>query len=56
MTEKTTTYATAPNGLSGMLWFAGWMFTIGYLKLSFWKGVLGLVVWPYFLGSSFATG
>lgn len=36
---------------SGGLWFAGWLFTIGYLQLSFWKGVLALVVWPYYLGT-----
>jgi hypothetical protein len=34
------------------LWFIGWLFTIGFAHLSFWKGVLALIVWPYFLGSS----
>ena len=34
----------------GTLWFGGWMFTIGFAHLSFWKGVLALIVWPYFLG------
>jgi len=44
------------NTLSlGGLWFAGWLFTIGYLKLDFWLGLLGLVVWPYFMGSHFAA-
>ncbi len=38
----------------GMLWFAGWLFSIGYLHLDFWHGLLGIVVWPYFLGASFA--
>jgi hypothetical protein len=38
----------------GALWFAGWLFTIGYLKLQFWMGLLGLIIWPYFLGSHFA--
>jgi hypothetical protein len=52
MTEKSNSYGSPPTGISGMLWFAGWLFTIGYLKLGFWKGVLGLVVWPYFLGTS----
>jgi hypothetical protein len=37
----------------GALWFAGWLFSIGYLKLEFWMGLLGLFVWPYFLGSHF---
>lgn len=38
----------------GSLWFAGWLFSIGYLQLGFWQGLLGLVVWPYFLGAHFA--
>jgi hypothetical protein len=38
----------------GALWFAGWLFTIGYLHLDFLRGLLGLVVWPYFLGTHFA--
>lgn len=42
------------NGLTGGAWFAGWLFTIGYLKLAFWQGVLALIVWPYFLGKAFA--
>ena len=39
----------------GAAWFAGWLFTIGYLKLGFWSGVLGLVVWPYLLGAHFTA-
>ena len=34
----------------GMLWFAAWLFTIGVAQLSFWKAVLALVIWPYFIG------
>ncbi len=41
--------------VSGGVWFAAWMFTIGYLKLSFWQGVLAIVIWPYYLGEFFAT-
>lgn len=40
--------------LPGGVWFAGWLFTIGYLGLSFWQGVLAIVVWPYFLGAHVA--
>ena len=36
----------------GLLWFAGWLFTVGYLKLSFWAGVLAIVIWPYDIGAS----
>ena len=52
MTERPKYHGSAPNGISGMAWFGGWLFTLGYLKLTFWKGVLGLIVWPYFLGAS----
>jgi hypothetical protein len=38
------------GALGGSLWFAGWLFTVGYLGLHVWKAVLALVVWPYFLG------
>ena len=38
-----------PAGL-GLLWFGGWLFTIGYVPHGVWKAILGLVVWPYYLG------
>lgn len=38
------------HSVSGCAWFAGWLFTLGYLQLTFWKGVLAIVVWPYYLG------
>jgi hypothetical protein len=40
----------------GLLWVAGWLFSIGYLKLAFWQGVLALFIWPYYLGTAFAPG
>ncbi len=36
--------------LAGMVWFAGWLFTIAFANLVWWKIILGLVVWPLFLG------
>jgi len=39
-----------PNSASGAAWLAGWLFTIGYLHLTFWKCVLGIVLWPYYIG------
>jgi hypothetical protein len=36
------------------LWFVGWLFTIGFLRLSFWRGVLAVIVWPYFIGEKYA--
>jgi hypothetical protein len=41
------------HSVSGMAWFGGWLFTIGYLQLVFWKAVLAIVLWPYYLGVSF---
>lgn len=35
----------------GPIWFTGWLFTIGFAHLSFWKAVLGLLIWPYYIGS-----
>ncbi|MBP9711028.1 MAG: hypothetical protein KBD50_02085 [Candidatus Pacebacteria bacterium] len=37
----------------GGIWFIGWLFTIGFLSLTFWKGALALVLWPYYLGVYF---
>ena len=38
----------------GMLWFGAWLFTVAFLHLSFWKGALALLVWPYYLGVALA--
>jgi len=34
---------------------AGWLFTIGYLKLAFWSGALALLIWPYDIGVALAA-
>lgn len=39
----------------GTLWMIGWIFTIGYLHLSFGKGFLSIIIWPYYLGKHLAT-
>lgn len=36
----------------GGVWFAAWLFTIGLLKLGFWKAVLAIVIWPYYVGAA----
>lgn len=53
MNIETGQVISQENGL-GILWIMGWIFTIGYLRLSFWKGVLALIIWPYYLGISFS--
>ncbi len=39
----------------GMIWFIGWLFTLGYLQLGFFKGLLALLLWPYYMGVAFAA-
>ena len=50
---KVTCKSVAPGGTMGSIWFIGWLYTIGFLHLAFWKGLLALVVWPYYLGVFF---
>jgi len=40
---------------TGGMWFAAWLFTIGFLKLTFWQGVLALAIWPYYLGAELSS-
>ncbi|HSX25065.1 MAG TPA: hypothetical protein VLG69_03815 [Candidatus Andersenbacteria bacterium] len=40
------------HSLSGGLWFVGWLFTIGFLHLTFGQGVLAIIIWPYYLGAA----
>jgi hypothetical protein len=37
---------------AGTFWCMGWLFTIGFVKLGFWKAVLGLLIWPWYLGDA----
>ena len=41
----------AGAGIGGVFWMAGWLFTIAYVNLVWWKMILALVVWPYYLGA-----
>ncbi|WP_163272556.1 hypothetical protein [Chelativorans alearense] len=43
------------HGGIGLLWIGGWLFTIGYSDLSFWQGIVAILVWPYFLGVDMAS-
>ena len=43
------------HSMGGLLWAMGWFFTIGFLHLTFWKGALAIVVWPYYLGVTLST-
>ncbi len=38
------------GSLGGMMWFGGWLFSIAFAELLWWQAILGIVVWPYYLG------
>jgi len=42
----------AQGGLVGIFWFTGWLFTLAFAKLIWWQAILGIVIWPYYLGSA----
>jgi len=54
MSSEKTKIKIDQAGMLGPLWVMGWLFTIGFLKLTFWKGVLAIIVWPYYLGDYFS--
>jgi hypothetical protein len=37
------------SSMAGVVWFIGWLFTIGFAQLVWWQIILGIVVWPYYL-------
>jgi hypothetical protein len=37
-------------GLAGVIWFIGWLFTWSFGSLVWWKILVGIIAWPYFLG------
>jgi hypothetical protein len=39
----------------GLVWIAAWLFTIGFLHLSFWRAVFAILLWPYYLGVHFSA-
>lgn len=42
----------ASSVVAGVIWFIGWLFTISYAQLVWWKIIIGIVIWPYFLGGA----
>ncbi len=50
MSPENSRRGAAPSSLAGVVWFIGWLFTIAYANLVWWKIILGIVIWPYYLG------
>jgi len=38
--------------LIGVIWVIGWWFTIGLAKLIWWKAMIAIIFWPYYLGAA----
>jgi len=51
--EEAMSKSDSAAGFTGVvIWFIGWLFTIAFAQLVWWKIILGLVVWPLFLGQA----
>jgi len=50
-----TTTRIEQQSFMGSVWIAAWLFTIGFLHLTFWKGVLAILLWPYYLGVTYSS-
>ena len=55
--EERTDHSTADDfaGVFHMVTVCTWLFTIGFLHLGFWKAVLAILLWPYYLGVHFGA-
>ena len=53
--SKTPKIQIVQHTFVGGIWFAAWLFSIGFLHLSFWKGVFAIVLWPYYIGHYVST-
>jgi hypothetical protein len=51
--SKRSWHSGSTGACVGPFWFVAWLFTIAFLKLSFWKAVLAIILWPYYLGVFF---
>ena len=38
------------NSFTAFSWVAAWLFTVGFLHLAFWKALLAIILWPYYIG------
>ncbi len=47
--DKPKTAKVNSSSAAGAFWCAGWMFTIAFAKLIWWKALLALVIWPWYL-------
>jgi hypothetical protein len=50
MSDQSSSKPVRVDAGMGIIWFIGWLFTIAFAKLLWWEAILGLIIWPYYLG------
>ncbi len=40
------------SAVGGVIWFIGWLFTVSFANLVWWKILLGIIIWPFYLGEA----
>ncbi len=53
--EKSCCKHNYTQPLVGAIWMIGWFFTIGFAKLVWWKALIGVLFWAYYLGAALAV-
>ena len=48
--EHRRTARVESGSFAGTIWFIGWLFTLAFAHLIWWKALLAIVIWPYYLG------
>ena len=43
---------SAAGASGGVIWFIGFLFTIGFVNMVWWKILLSIIIWPFFLGQA----
>jgi uncharacterized membrane protein len=43
------------HSFAGGMWAAAWLFTTGFLHFGFWKSVIAILLWSYYLGVHFGA-
>ena len=50
--EKKSCGHNYTQSLAGAIWVIGWWFTIGFAKLVWWKAIIAVLFWAYYLGAA----
>ncbi len=48
--NKPRTIKVENGSIAGSFWFIGWLFTLAFANLNWWQAIIGILLWPYYLG------